>query len=186
MSPFLASLALITLAEMGDKTQLLVLCLAAKYRWQTVAAGVFAATALLMLLAAGAGNHLTAFVPLRYVKITAAFSFILFGLWTLRAGKDEDGCGNERRAGSPFWAVFLSFFMAELGDKTQLATVALAADYNALLPVWAGSTVGMLAANAIAIAVGTASGKKLPERTTRWIAGAVFIAFGIYGLYAWR
>jgi putative Ca2+/H+ antiporter (TMEM165/GDT1 family) len=124
MTAYLASLGLIVLAEMGDKTQLLAMAFASRYKWQTVMWGVFAATLVNHLLAVVAGNYLTRLMPLCYIQIAAAASFILFGLWTLRGDTLE---GEDKRFNySPFWTVAVAFFFAEMGDKTQLATVALA------------------------------------------------------------
>jgi Ca2+/H+ antiporter, TMEM165/GDT1 family len=178
---YLASLGFVVLAEMGDKTQLLAMAFASRYRWQTVMWGVFVATLLNHFLAVVAGNYLTALIPIRYVQIAAAASFILFGLWTLRGDTLE---GEDKRFNySPFWTVAVAFFFAEMGDKTQLATVALAARYETIIPVWLGTTSGMLVADAIGIIIGIVLGKKIPERLIKWFAALVFIAFGIIGLY---
>ncbi len=180
MSVFLASLALVILAEMGDKTQLLAMAFATRYRWQTVMWGVFAATALNHFFAVVAGNYLTIIFPVEYIKIAASASFILFGLWTIRGDKLH---GEDKRFNfSPFWAVAVAFFIAEMGDKTQLATLALAAEYNTIIPVWLGTTAGMLVADAIGIGVGIILGKKIPEQLVKWIAALIFIGFGIFGL----
>jgi len=181
MTAYLASLGFVVLAEMGDKTQLLAMAFASRYPWQTVMWGVFAATLVNHFLAVVAGNYLTAFVPLRYIQIAAAASFILFGLWTLRGDRLE---GEDRRFNySPFWTVAVAFFVAEMGDKTQLATVALAARYESIVPVWLGTTSGMLVADAIGIIVGIVMGKKIPERLIKWFAALIFIGFGVFGLY---
>src|SRR5512136_3142457 len=149
MTAFLASQAFVVLAEMGDKTQLLAMAFAGRFRWQTVMAGVFVATAANHLLAVLAGTYLTHIVPLLWIKAAAAASFIIFGLWTIRGDTLE---GEDKRFSySPFWTVVVAFFVAEMGDKTQLATVALAADFQTVVPVWAGTTVGMLIADAIGI-----------------------------------
>jgi putative Ca2+/H+ antiporter (TMEM165/GDT1 family) len=181
MTAFLASLAIVFLAEMGDKTQLLAMAFATRYRWQTVLLGVFAATAANHLLAVGVGNYLTNIVPLPHIKIAAATSFILFGLWTLRGDKlnNED----KRFNFNPFWTVAVAFFLAEMGDKTQLATVALAAEFTTVMPVWLGTTTGMLIADAAGIVAGIVLHKKIPERQIKWFAALVFIAFGMWGLY---
>lgn len=154
---------------------------AAKYRWQTVMWGVFAATVLNHLLAVVAGNYLTVFFPMEYVQIVAAASFILFGLWTIRGDelKGEDKVSRY----NPFWTVAIAFFIAEMGDKTQLATIALAASQNAILPVWMGTTTGMLIADGLGILIGILLGKKIPERAVKWFAAIIFILFGLVGLY---
>jgi putative Ca2+/H+ antiporter (TMEM165/GDT1 family) len=120
-------------------------------------------------------------IPLSYIKIAAAASFILFGLWTLRG----DTLDNEdkRFNFNPFWTVAVAFFFAEMGDKTQLATVALATKYNNIVHIWLGTTTGMIIADAIGIIVGIVLGKKIPERFVKWFAATIFIIFGILGLY---
>lgn len=181
MTAFLTSLMFVVLAEMGDKTQLLAMAFATRFKASTVLWGVFVATAANHLLAVEVGTWLTNFIPLNYIQIAAAASFILFGLWTIRGDelKDED----KRFSFSPFWTVAIAFFIAEMGDKTQLATVALAAKYQTVLPVWAGTTAGMMIADAFGIGVGILLGKKIPERFVKWGAAAIFILFGLYGLH---
>ena len=181
ISAYLASVIFVVLAEMGDKTQLLAMAFATRYRWQTVMWGVFVATLGNHLLAVLVGQYLTNLLPMRHIQTAAAASFILFGLWTLRGDMLH---GEDRRFNfSPFWTVAVAFFFAEMGDKTQLATVALAAKFQSIMGVWLGTTTGMLVADAIGIGVGIVLGKKLPERLIKWFAALVFIAFGIIGLY---
>ena len=182
MVAFLTSLGLVLLAEMGDKTQLLAMAFATRYVWKTVLWGVFAATLVNHFLAVMVGNYLDHFLPMEYVKIAASAAFILFGLWTLRGDtlKGEDKRFNY----SPFWTVAIAFFFAEMGDKTQLATVALAAEFNTIIPVWLGTTAAMVIADAIGIGVGIVLSKRFPEKTIKWVAAFIFIAFGVFGLYA--
>ena len=181
MTAYLASLGFVVLAEMGDKTQLLAMAFASRYKWQTVMWGVFAATLVNHLLAVVAGNYLTRLIPLSYIQIAAAASFILFGLWTLRGDTLE---GEDKRFNySPFWTVAVAFFFAEMGDKTQLATVALATQYESIIAIWLGTTSGMLVADAIGIIVGIVLGKRIPERFIKWFSAIIFIAFGVIGLY---
>lgn len=181
MTAYIASMVLVVLAEMGDKTQLLAMAFATRFRWQTVMWGIFAATLCNHLFAVLAGHYLTMVIPLSYIKITAAASFILFGLWTLRG----DSLDNEdkRFNFNPFWTVAIAFFFAEMGDKTQLATVALATKYSNILHIWLGTTTGMLIADAIGIIVGIVLGKNIPERFVKWFAATIFIIFGVLGLY---
>jgi putative Ca2+/H+ antiporter (TMEM165/GDT1 family) len=181
MTAYIASVIFVVLAEMGDKTQLLAMAFATRYPWPTVMAGVLVATLVNHLLAVVAGNYLTHIVPLQYIQLAAALSFIIFGLWTIRG---DELHGEDKKSGrSPFWTVAVAFFFAEMGDKTQLATVALAAQYGYLLPVWLGTTTGMLIADAIGIIIGIVMGKKIPERAVKWFAALVFIGFGLFGLY---
>jgi putative Ca2+/H+ antiporter (TMEM165/GDT1 family) len=181
MTAFIASLIFVVLAEMGDKTQLLAMAFASRFRWQTVMWGVFVATAANHLLAAAAGSYLTMIVPLESIKIAAAVSFILFGLWTIRG--DTLSGEDQRYQFSPFWTVTVAFFMAEMGDKTQLATISLAVEYQAIFTVWMGTTLGMMVSNAFGIVVGIVMGKKIPERIIKWGAALIFIGFGAVGLY---
>jgi len=181
MTAFIASLIFVVLAEMGDKTQLLAMAFACKFRWQTVMWGVFVATAANHLMAAAAGNYLASIVPMAAIKIAAAVSFIIFGLWTIR-GDTLEGEDKKYNFG-PFWTVTIAFFMAEMGDKTQLATIALAVEYNTIIPVWIGTTLGMIISNGFGILVGNVMGKHIPERAIKWGAALLFIAFGVFGLY---
>ena len=181
MTVYLASLVFVVLAEMGDKTQLLAMAFASRYRWQTVLWGVLAATLANHLLAVLLGNFLTGVVPLKAIQIIASASFILFGFWTLRGDKlnNEDKRFNY----SPFWTVAVAFFFAEMGDKTQLATIALATKYSSIIQIWFGTTTGMIIADAIGIIFGIVLGKNIPDRIIKWVAALIFILFGIIGLY---
>jgi Ca2+/H+ antiporter, TMEM165/GDT1 family len=181
MTAFLTSLAIVFLAEMGDKTQLLAMAFAAKFRWQTVMLGVLVATVANHFFAVYVGNYLTSIIPLHVIKVVASASFILFGLWTIRGGRltDEDKRVNL----SPFWTVAIAFFFAEMGDKTQLATVALAVQFDTMVPVWAGTTTGMFVADGIGIILGIVLHKRIPEKQIKWFAALVFIAFGLWGVY---
>ncbi|OPY00519.1 MAG: hypothetical protein A4E60_02246 [Syntrophorhabdus sp. PtaB.Bin047] len=181
MSVYLASVIFVVLAEMGDKTQLLAMAFASRYRWQTVLWGVFVATLVNHFLAVVAGSYLTRFVPMQYIQIAASASFILFGLWTIRGDTLE---GEDKRFNfSPFWTVAVAFFFAEMGDKTQLATVALATKYSNIIVVWFGTTTAMIIADAIGIIIGIVMGKRIPERFVKWFAAIIFMLFGAIGLY---
>ena len=173
MTAYITSLVFVVLAEMGDKTQLPAMAFASRYRWQTVMFAVFVATLLNHLLAVVARSVLTNIVPLQYIQIAGATSFILFGLWTLRGDelKDED----KKFKYSPFWTVAIAFSIAEMGDKTQLATVALATRFDSIIQVWLGTTCGMVIADALGIIVGIVMGKKIPEPVVKWFAALVFI-----------
>lgn len=181
MKIFIASFLFVLLAEMGDKTQLLAMAFACRFPAKTVLAGVLVATLVNHLLAVVAGSFLTDFIPMHHVQIAASASFILFGLWTLRG--DELEGEDKKYKFSPFWTVAVAFFFAEMGDKTQLATVVLAAKYQSILPIWMGTTAGMLVADAFGIIVGVVLGKRIPERFVKWFAAVIFILFGIIGLY---
>jgi Ca2+/H+ antiporter, TMEM165/GDT1 family len=181
MEIFIASFLFVVLAEMGDKTQLLAMAFAAEFPARTVLAGVLVATLLNHLPAVVAGSWLTNLVPMDTIQIAASASFILFGLWTIRGDKLE---GEDKKYRfSPFWTVAVAFFFAEMGDKTQLATVALAVKYQSIIPIWMGTTTGMMVADAFGIIVGVVLGKKIPERFVKWFAAVIFILFGLAGLY---
>ncbi|MBM7867845.1 TMEM165/GDT1 family protein [Heliobacterium gestii] len=182
MEAFWASAILVVLAEMGDKTQLLGMAFATRYKATTVMAGVLVATLLNHFLAVALGDYLTAFVPMETIQLAAAISFVFFGLWTVRGDELE---GEDKKVYfGPFMTVMIAFFMAEMGDKTQLASVALAAKYHNLIPVWMGTTTGMMISNGIGILIGVVLGKKIPEQVVKYASAAIFIFFGYAGIIA--
>lgn len=197
MSAFLAALGFSTvaifIAEMGDKTQLVAMSLASRYRVLTVILGITAATAVVHLGSVLIAEVLGATLPTDWLTLAAGLAFLFFGLWTLRGDemtdKDEERAAS-RRIRSAFMTVALVFFVAELGDKTMLATITVGTQHH-WLPVWIGSTIGMVAADGIAIAIGAVLGKKLPERAIRigasvlfFVAGAAMLAQGAWALLA--
>lgn len=188
MAAFIASVLFVTLAEMGDKTQLLAMAFATRFPPHTVLSAVFVATVVNHALAVAAGRLLTNVIPLDVISLAAALSFILFGLWTLR-GDSLEGEDQQRSAFGPFLTVAVAFFLAELGDKTQLATISLAVRYTNPLAVLFGTTVGMVVADSIGIIVGIVLGKRLPDALIRLVSAGVFIFFGFAGassvLTAW-
>ena len=182
MHAFLLSTAVIFVAELGDKSQLMALTFATRFRTGPVLLGITLATAVVHAVSVGIGAALGATIPTRPIGIIAAVAFVAFGLWTLRGDRltDED---EERAASvsdrSAVLAVGTVFFLAELGDKTMLATITLATK-EGLVGTWAGSTVGMVAADALAIVVGRQLGARLPERTIRIGAAVAFFAFAVF------
>ncbi|ASU85682.1 hypothetical protein CDO52_25320 [Nocardiopsis gilva YIM 90087] len=170
----------IFIAEMGDKTQLVAMSLATRYRAGTVLLGITAATVAVHGFSVLLAEVLGLAIPTDWVTLIAGVSFILFGLWTLRGddltAKDEERAAS-RRIPSAFVTVLVVFFAAELGDKTMLATIAVGTQYD-WLPVWIGSTIGMVAADAIAIGLGAVLGKKLPERAIQVGAAVLFFLAG--------
>lgn len=182
MLVFLGSAAMVVLAEMGDKTQLLAMAMATRFPARSVLLGVFAATILNHALAVAVGDYLGTSLNLELIQMIASGSFILFGLWTIR-GDSLDGEENRKTAWGPVITVTIAFFLAEMGDKTQLATVALAAKYSSPLATLAGTTTGMMIADALGIYIGVVAGRKIPEKTVKWISALIFIAFGYIGLY---
>ncbi len=179
-SALLVSFGVIFVAELGDKSQLMALTFATRFRMAPVLIGITAATALVHALSVLAGAALGAAIPTRALNIAAAVAFVGFGLWTLRG--DHLSESDEQRAARParnaILAVGTVFFVAELGDKTMLATITLAARSDGL-GTWAGSTLGMVAADALAIIVGRQLGARLPERTIRLGAAASFFVFAV-------
>ena len=178
---FSTAFIMVVLAEMGDKTQLLAMAFAAKYPWKKVMLGVLFATLLNHFVAIAAGIYLNTLVPQHIVEIVASVAFIVFGLWILK--DDELGNEAEKNRFSIFWTVAIAFFLAEMGDKTQLATVALSAQIGGdLLTILIGTTAGMLVADGIGIALGAALHKYVPDRVVKKIASGIFILFGILGI----
>ncbi len=183
MPAFIASLLFVTLAEMGDKTQLLAMAFATRFPAPTVLSAVFVATLLNHALAVAAGRILTNVIPLDVISLTAALSFILFGLWTIR-GDTLEGEDRQRSNFGPFLTVAIAFFLAELGDKTQLATISLAVKYSDPIAVLLGTTAGMVVADSIGIGIGIVLGKRLPDTLIRLVSAGVFIFFGFAGASA--
>jgi len=182
MTAFLASLFFVVLAEMGDKTQLLAMAFATRYKASQVLWAVFLATAVNHALAVVVGEALTKVIPLDIITLVAAASFILFGLWTLR-GDTLDAAVNKQSKFGPVATVAIAFFFAEMGDKTQLATVSLAIEYRNMFGVLLGTTTGMVIADAIGIMVGIVMKKHIPENVIKWISAMVFMLFGFIGIF---
>jgi putative Ca2+/H+ antiporter (TMEM165/GDT1 family)/putative Mn2+ efflux pump MntP len=180
MPAFVASLLFVSLAEMGDKTQLLAMAFATRFPAHTVLSAVFVATLLNHALAVAAGRLLTNVIPLDVISLAAALSFILFGLWTIR-GDTLEGEDERRSSYGPFLTVAIAFFLAELGDKTQLATISLAVKYTNPIAVLLGTTAGMVVSDGIGIIIGIVLGKRLPDTLIRLVSAGVFIVFGFAG-----
>ncbi|HEU5315165.1 MAG TPA: TMEM165/GDT1 family protein [Chloroflexota bacterium] len=181
MDAFWHSTFFIAAAEMGDKSQLVALAYATRYSWKTALGGVAAATLLVHLGSVLLGEALGAALPTFWIKLAAGLAFIGFGAWTIRGDTYDPSQADQKtpRFG-PFLTVAGTFFISELGDKTMLATVTLAVQLSALVAVWLGSTLGMVAADAVAIVVGQVMGKRLPERAIKLTAAAVFVGFGAW------
>lgn len=181
---FLLSAGAVTLAEMGDKTQLLAMAFATKYKASKVLIGVFIATVLNHAFAVALGTLITKSQALDvWVQVLASLSFIFFGLWTIK-GDTLDGEDKRPTRFGAITTVAIAFFIAELGDKTQLTTIALAAKFpQSPITVLLGSTTGMLIADAIGIIIGVVMCKKIPERIIKLVSAGVFIIFGFLGSY---
>ncbi|NTU58715.1 MAG: TMEM165/GDT1 family protein [Chlorobiaceae bacterium] len=183
MYAFWLSLGMIFLAELGDKTQLVALTLATCYNTRVVLSGIFWATLAVHVFSAGIGWVMGGLLPHDWITFVAGISFIAFGFWTLRGDSLDDDEGTCKTGVNPFWLVFSTFFMAELGDKTMLSTISLATTYP-FLPVWLGSTVGMVVSDGLAVVVGRIMGKQLPENAIKIGASVIFFAFGAWNMYA--
>lgn len=184
MSAFLLSFVVIFIAELGDKSQLMAMTFATRYKFWTVIGAITAATAVVHLFSVALGNVVGLALPVGPINIIAGIAFLLFGLWTLRGeqlSEDEENKAS-RISRSAFFAVAGAFFLAELGDKTMLATVTLATT-EGWFGTWVGSTVGMVAADALAIGVGALLGKSLPERVIKIGAATLFFAFGAWLIF---
>jgi len=180
VSAFLLSTLVIFVAELGDKSQLVALWFATRYRWWTVIAGVAAATLVVHLGSVAAGRALDDVLPETVLRVIVGLSFLGFAWWSIRGDSlDEDDQRVRFGWAGAFGVVTLSFFLSELGDKTQLATVSLASREESFVGVWLGSTSGMVAADAIAVAIGLVAGKRMPQRTVGLVAAVLFVFFGV-------
>jgi putative Ca2+/H+ antiporter (TMEM165/GDT1 family) len=180
LSAFLISLAVIFVAELGDKSQLMALTFATRYRPVPVLIGLTIATAIVHLVSVTVGAVLGLALPTRALSFVAGIAFFGFAAWTLRGDEltEEDEARASRSSGSAIFAVGGAFMLAELGDKTMLATITLATDHG-FVGTWLGSTVGMVAADALAIALGAQLATRLSARTIKLGAAALFAAFGL-------
>ncbi len=185
MEAFLVSTGIVALAEMGDKTQLLALILAVRFRkpWPIVL-GILVATLVNHGLAGAVGAWVTSFVGPQVLRWVLAASFIGMAVWMLIPDKIDE----EDTDAAPRWGVFgttvVAFFLAEMGDKTQIATVMLAARYDAYFHVVAGTTLGMMLANAPVVWLGERMTRLVPMRLVHIVSALVFAALGVVALVA--
>ncbi|HZY17192.1 MAG TPA: TMEM165/GDT1 family protein [Ramlibacter sp.] len=187
MDAFLISTGLVALAEMGDKTQLLSLLLAARFRrpWPIVA-GIFVATLANHALAGAVGAWVTEVLGRDVLRWILGASFLAMAAWMLVPDKlDEDQLGDESSRLGVFATTVIAFFLAEMGDKTQVATVVLAARYNAWAAVVAGTTLGMLLANAPVVWFGERITRRVPIRMVHLVSAAIFAVLGAAALLGW-
>ena len=183
MLPLLSSFAVVALAEMGDKTQLIALVLGLRYRRQwTVMLGILLATVVNHALAAAVGVWSAAWLTRHALAWIVGLGFIAFGLWALVPDRAEAPAASSRWG--PLLTTVVVFFFAEMGDKTQLATVALGARFGSAVQVTAGTTLGMLAADGVAVAAGARFADRVPLRLFRRAAAALFFAFGLASIAA--
>lgn len=183
MEAIVASFLLVAVSEMGDKTQLLAFSLASRYRrpW-VVMGGILTATVLNHALASAVGSWVAAHVPPRVMAGLLAATFIGFGFWTLKPDELEESSRPERFG--PFVTTTVLFFLAEMADKTQLATIALAARFQSVVLVTTGTTLGMLASDGLAVFLGEKLAAHVQVKWIRYGAAALFFAFGAASLWA--
>jgi putative Ca2+/H+ antiporter (TMEM165/GDT1 family) len=180
VTAFLLSFGIIFVAELGDKSQLMALAFAARYPAIPILIGISIATAVVHAFSVLVGAVLGAALPTRPIAVIAGIAFFAFALWTLRGdtlGEDE-AARAQRSTRSAVFAAAVAFFLAELGDKTMLATVTLATR-EGIVGTWLGSTVGMVAADGLAIVVGQQLGQRLSARAVRIGAATTFVIFGV-------
>ena len=184
MDAFISSTALVALAEIGDKTQLLALVLAARFRRPVpIVLGILFATLANHALAAWLGASAAAWLEGPWFGAAVAVGFIAMGLWTLVPDKLDDDEAPKSRRGA-FLTTLVAFFVVEIGDKTQLATIALGARYGDVLAVTAGTTFGMLLANVPVVLAGDRLIRRVPLKAVRIAAAALFVAMGAWLLWS--
>jgi putative Ca2+/H+ antiporter (TMEM165/GDT1 family) len=183
----LVSFGIIFVAELGDKSQLMALAFAARYRALPILIGISLATALVHAFSVGIGAVVGVALPTHTISIVAGVAFLAFAAWTLRGDSldDDEAERATRSTRSAVLAASVAFFLAELGDKTMLATITLATK-EGLLGTWLGSTLGMVAADALAIVAGQQLGARLPERAIKIGAAATFVVFGVLLIWSGR
>ena len=183
LETLLVSTAVVAFAEIGDKTMLLALVLAARLRAPgPILAGIFAATLANHALAAFAGQQIAGLVDAPWFRVAIALGFIAMAIWTLVPDTlDEDETAEQARGGA-FLTTLVAFFLVEMGDKTQVATVALGARFHSVWTVAAGTTLGMMLANGPAVLLGEKLLARVSLAVTRRMAAALFFALGVWQL----
>lgn len=182
MEPFLASTAVVAIAEIGDKTQLLALVLAARFRRPVpIVLGILIATLANHAVAGALGAWISSLVSPQILRWLLGASFIAIAVWALIPDKLDNDDASVKRRGA-FLTTLVAFFLVEIGDKTQVATVVLAVKYQALVPVVLGTTLGMMIANIPAVLLGSAAATRLPLRLVRGVAAALFALLGVLAM----
>jgi putative Ca2+/H+ antiporter (TMEM165/GDT1 family) len=180
MEALFTSTALVALAEIGDKTQLLAIVLATRFKRPVpIIMGIFVATIANHFLAALLGSEVASLLDGHWFRYLVAASFVAMGLWTLVPDKLDDVHDRPARFGA-FLTTAIAFFLVEMGDKTQVATIALGARFHDVVAVTAGTTLGMMIANVPAVFLGNALIRKVPMKLVRTIAAALFIVIGLW------
>jgi putative Ca2+/H+ antiporter (TMEM165/GDT1 family) len=187
----LLSLGVVFLAELGDRSQLITMTFALRYRWWVVLSGVAIAACTVHAFSVAVGHFLGATLPARPMAFASAFAFLIFALWTWResASSGDENVSPVREPRFALLTVVSSFVLAELSDKTTLATLTLASDHD-WVGVWIGSTLGMILADGLAIGAGMLLHQRLPERLLHALASLLFLLFGLWmlfdGAFGWR
>lgn len=180
MEALLTSTAVVALAEIGDKTQLLAIVLATRFKKPgPIIAGILAATLANHFLAALIGAEVASILDGQWFRYVVAVSFIAMAAWTLIPDKLDETLDKPARFGA-FITTLIAFFLVEMGDKTQIATVALGARFHEVIPVTAGTTLGMMIANVPAVFLGHELIKRVPMQTVRIVAALLFLAIGLW------
>ncbi|MGH3488775.1 MAG: TMEM165/GDT1 family protein [Actinopolymorphaceae bacterium] len=181
VTSFAIGFAVIFVAELGDKSQLMAMLFATRYRPAPVLVGICIATTAVHAVSVGVGHGLGTALPTSWIALVAGVAFLGFAAWTLRgdALHESDRARTRRTGRSAVIAVTTAFLLAELGDKTMLATITLATQHQ-WLGIWVGSTVGMVIADALAIVIGHHLAVRLPERAIRYSAAGLFAFVGLW------
>jgi len=182
---FLVSIGVVALGEIGDKTQLLALMLSVRFRKPLpIIAGIVVATLANHALAGWLGNLARSALPPNVLRWAVALSFFAVALWALRPDTLDDGEPPPTSRWGVFGVTVIAFFLAEVGDKTQIATMVLAARFDALLAVILGTTLGMLIADVPVVLIGKSAAARIPFKAVRIAAAIVFAALGVFALLA--
>lgn len=180
---FIKAMFLIFMAEMGDKTQILAMAFATKYKVKKVLLGIFIGSLLNHGIAVVLGSYMSKVIPINIIQIVAGFSFIGFSLWTLRAEEEEEEDVKKSSFG-PVVTVAIAFFIGELGDKTQLTAITLSADAKYPLFILLGTVTGMVITGSLGIIVGSKLGNRIPEFAIKIASAVIFMFFGVTKLFS--
>lgn len=178
INEFIKAFILIFFAEMGDKSQLIAMTFATQYKLKTVLIGIFIGTAINHMLAVTIGVFLSQLIPISIVQVLASLFFLIFGLLTLREEPEESTDQEKKLSIHPVMMIATVFFIGELGDKTQLTTIALASHSLAPIITLAGTVLGMFVTSIMGILIGYKFGKDIPEFTIKIVSASIFIIFG--------
>ncbi|GKX31599.1 hypothetical protein SH1V18_40790 [Vallitalea longa] len=181
---FIKAFGLIFIAEMGDKTQILAMAFATRYKVKSVLMGIFFGALLNHGLAVLLGSYLCRFIPVETLQMIAGFAFVGFALWTLKIEEDDEEEEKKRMSFGPVLTVAMAFFIGELGDKTQLTAITLSAEASYPLLILMGSVSAMIVTGGLGIFVGRKLGNRIPEFAIKLLAASIFMIFGVTKLFA--